>query len=165
MNMTGVHMTLPESQKVESSNDMDLLLRSSRRALVVVLFAILLLGATVVGMAFWPSSLLAEWPGRMPWLFPILMVFAVMALRASLGGRRWDSHSPEVRVMLHDEFRRANLSRAQRAALIAVLIAQAPLGLLFVHLPARQAVMGMAGTTITLGMAILITLFLFFDRG
>lgn len=158
-------MTSPEPQSTKSATDqMELFLRFSRRGLVVVLLAILLLGATVLGMAFWPNSALAEWPARMPWLFPILIVIAVVALRTSLRGRRWDSGSPEVKVIQQDEFRRANLSRAQRAAFVVVLVAQAPLGLLLVHLPTPQALTAMAGTTVTLGMATLITLFLFFNR-
>ena len=67
-------------------------------------------------------------------------------------------------MIRQDEFRRVNLSRAQRAALIGVLILQIPLGLLFSHLPAMRAVIAMGVTTITLGMATVITLFLFFDR-
>lgn len=52
-----------------------------------------------------------------------------------LRGRAWDPNSREVKKLQQDEFRRINLSRAQRAALIVVLVLQIPIGLLFAHLP------------------------------
>ncbi len=100
----------------------------------------------------------------MPWLLPVLIVITGVAGRLLMRGRAWDPNSPEVKKIQQYEFRRKNLSRAQRAALIVVLVLQIPLGLLFVHLPAMRAVMAMGITTITLAMATLITLFLFFDR-
>jgi hypothetical protein len=158
-------MTLPESQKSESSHDeTDLLLRASRRGLFIVLFMILALGATVLGRALWPNSGLATWPVRLPWLLPFLVVITAVAGRILMRGRTWDPKGSEMKKLQHDEFRQMNLSRAQRAALIAVLFLQIPLGLLFGHLPAMRAVMAMGTTTITLAMATLITLFLFFDR-
>jgi len=53
---------------------------------------------------------------------------------------------------------------AMRVAFIVVLIAQIPIGLLVAHLPSLRAVMAMAISTLTLGMATLIALFLFFSR-
>jgi hypothetical protein len=82
-------------------------------------------------------------------------------------GRRWDPPSPEAKAILNDELRQTSLNRASRAALIVVLIAQLPLGLVFgmlAQLPAARTAMAMAEATITLGMATLISLFLFFDR-
>lgn len=158
-------MTLPEPQRSAVSHDeMDLLLRASRRALATVLFMILAFGATVLGRTLWPDSVLAMWPSRLPWLLPVLTVLAVVAMRSMLHGRVWDPNSREVKMLQQDEFRRANLSRAQRATLIIVLVLQIPLGLLFAHLPATRAVTAMGLTTIMLGMVVLIALFLFFDR-
>ena len=166
MKTTGVYnMTLPEPRESEFLHDeTDLLLRASRRALFIVLFMILALGATVLGRALWPNSALATWPVLLPWLLPVLIVITGVAGRLLMRGRAWDAKSAEVKKIQQDEYRRMNLSRAQRAALIVVLVLQIPLGLLFVHLPATRAVMAMGVTTITLAMATLITLFLFFDR-
>lgn len=158
-------MNLPEPQNTESSQDrMELFLRASRRALFIVLLMILALGATVLGRALWPDSALATWPVRLPWLLPVPIVITGVAGRLLMRGRAWDPDGLEVKKIQQDEFRRMNLSRAQRAALIAVLGLQIPLGLLFAHLPAMRAVMAMGVATITLGMTTLITLFLFFDR-
>lgn len=158
-------MTLPEPQKKESFQDKtDLLLRASRRALFIILLMILALGATVLGRALWPDSVLATWPVRLPWLLPLLVVIMGVAGRLLMRGRTWDPNGLEMKKIQHDEFRHMNLSRAQRAALIAVLVLQVPLGLLFAHLPGMRAVMAMGVTTITLAMVLLIALFLFFDR-
>jgi hypothetical protein len=158
-------MTLPEPQKRESSQDeTDLLLRASRRALFLVLLLILALGATVLGRALWPDSVLATWPVRFPWLLPVLVVIMGVAGRLLMRGRTWDPKGLEMKKIQHDEFRQMNLSRAQQAALITVLVLQIPLGLLFAHLPGMRAVMAMGAATITLAMALLIALFLFFDR-
>jgi hypothetical protein len=166
MNTTGVSdMSLPEPHKSESSNnETDLLLCASRRALFIVLLMILALGATVLGRALWPESALATWPVRLPWLLPVLVVILGVAGRLLMRGRTWDPDGIEMKKVQQDEFRRMNISRAQRAALIAVLVLQIPLGMLFARLPAMRAVMAMGITTITLGMSILIALFLFFDR-
>ena len=158
-------MTRPEPQARESTHDeTDLLLRASRRALVIVLFMVLTFGATVIGRSVWPDSTLAMWPARLPWLLPVLTVLALVTMRSFLHERVWDPKSREVKMLQQDEFRRTNLSRAQRGALIFVLVIQIPLGLLFAHLPAMRAVMAMGTTTITFGMVILIALFLLFDR-
>ena len=159
-------MNAPQQDDSQPSADQtELFLRVSRRGLLTVLITILLLGGTMLGTALWPSSVLASWPSRLPWLLPLVMIFALIGLHAPLRGRRWDPASPEVKAIIEDEFRRANMARAQRAAFMVVLIAQVPLALLLTRLPAMQAVLAMAVATITLGMVILIALFLFFDRG
>jgi hypothetical protein len=158
-------MTLPEPKKAKSTLDeMDQLLRASRRALLIVLFMVLTLGATVLGRALWPESILATWPMRLPWLLPFFVVMLGVAGRLLMRGRTWDSKGLGMKKIQHDEFRQLNLARAQRAALITALVLQLPLGLLFAHLPGMRAVMAMGVTTITLAIATLIASFLFFDR-
>lgn len=58
MNTIGVsHMTLPESNKSESSHDeTDLLLRASRRAHFIVLVMILALGQPFLGEHYGPTA-------------------------------------------------------------------------------------------------------------
>jgi len=157
-------MTLSTPHSTEMSNEhIDLILRFSRRGLFILLLTFLWLGATVVGIAFWPNSVLAKWPAVVPWLFPVVMVLVMFALRIPLRGR-WPSRSHKLKLILDDEFRRSNLARAQGAAFAVVVAAQVPLALLVLHLPARQAVIGMAGTTMSLGLVTLTALFLIFDR-
>jgi FtsH-binding integral membrane protein len=166
MNTTGVAlMTSPDPQSnARPEPTIEALARFSRRSLFAVLVMILVLGATAIAMAVAPESMFARWPGVMPWLIPMFTIFAAVVLRTSGGGRLWNPASREVKAVLEDEFRQANLARAQRATLIVVLAAQIPLALLFTSLPASQALMALAISTITLGMATLITLFLLFDR-
>ena len=63
-----------------------------------------------------------------------------------------------------DEWRRANVARATRASLIIVLILQFPIAVLLRSLPTMRAVMAMAASTVTLGAALFVALFLFLDR-
>jgi signal transduction histidine kinase len=140
------------------------LLRVNRRALAVLSLLTVFLGATAVAMALWPDIWLGQWPLRFPLLFPIAVLLAFFCLRFFGGGRDFRSDAAEVKVVLNDDFRRANLLRAQRIALGLILIAQVPLGLLFMHVQTTRAVIGMGGTTIAFGVSAVILLFLFFDR-
>lgn len=142
----------------------EMLLRVNRRALGVVLLLIVFLGGTAMAMALWPDTWLGEWPLRFPLLFPIAVVMAFFCLRFFGGGRDFRADAAEVKVVLNDDFRQANLARAQRIALVLILIAQVPLGLLFMRVQTTRAVIGMGGTTIALGVSAVILLFLFFDR-
>jgi hypothetical protein len=155
---------IAQATNTEGGGRVEMFLRTSRRALGVVLLLVFFLEATVIAMAFWPATWLAEWPMRFPLAFPILVWLAFMALRLTRDGRELRANAPEAKVVLNDEFRQANLLRAQRWAFILVLIAQLPLGLLFMRVPVARAVLGMGGTTIALGMSAVILLFLFFDR-
>ncbi len=142
----------------------EMLLRMNRRALAVLSLLIVFLGATAMAMALWPDTPLAEWPLRFPLLFPIAVLVAFFSLRFFGGGREFRADAAEVKVILNDDFRRANLLRAQRIALVLILIAQVPLGVLFMRVQPTRAVIGMGGTTIALGVSAVILLFLFFDR-
>jgi hypothetical protein len=98
-------------------------------------------------------------------LLPIAIAIGVVTLqRTTLRGDRWDPKSPEVQAVLQDEWRRASMDRAIRVAFFVILIAQIPIGLLVAPLPSLRAVMAMATTTLTLGMATFLALFLFFSR-
>lgn len=140
----------------------ELLLRSSRRALFVVLIMIIGAAATLLAHALRPGTLLADWPSRGPWLIPVMIaMFAAMA--GTFGPRR--PAEAEMRILLEDEFRKTNLARAQRVALIVVLLFQAPLAIVLSGLTTVAAVSAMAEATIAMGMVSLIASFLFFDRG
>jgi len=141
-----------------------MLLRVNRRALAVILLLNVFLGATVMALALWPDTWLGQWPLRFPLLFPIAVLLAFSWLRFLGGGRNFRPDAAEVTVVLNDDLRRANLLRAQRIALVLILSAQVPLGLLFMRVPTTRAVIGMGGTTIALGVSAVLLLFLFFDR-
>jgi drug/metabolite transporter (DMT)-like permease len=97
------------------------------------------------------------------WIRPTMVALFVI-LNAPLQRRQLRPDSPEVRAMLEDEFRHANLARAQRLALIVVLVAQVPLAILVSGLATEPAVTVMAVASVTLAMTTLIASFLFFDR-
>lgn len=139
-------------------------LRFTRGSMVLTLVVILVLGAWCLAMAFAADGG-APWGSRLGWILPIGMPIAFGILqRTTLRGERWDPKAPEARVILRDEWRRANMDRAMRVALIVVLVAQVPLGLAFTQIPTLRALMAMAAATTTLGMATVIACFLYFDR-
>ena len=137
-------------------------LRFSRRRMTVLLLLVLAVGGVCVAMAFRPAS--PTWPRAILPLW-IVAVVLVVGLQQTLGGDRWDSRTPEARAIAGDEWRRSNMDRARRVAFVVVLGAQLPLGLLLTMLlEPLQAVMAMAAATVTLGVATLLALFLYFDR-
>ena len=98
----------------------------------------------------------------MPWLLPVAI--SIIFAATSMGRGRLNPKSPELQIVLGDEWRQVNLTRAMRIAFFVVLIAQVPQAFLFLQLPVLRAVMGMAVATITEAMTSFITLFLIFDR-
>ena len=136
-------------------------LRFSRRSMLVTLAFVLVAGAASVAMAISPEA--PAWPAARRPLQLLVIVLALWVFR-TLGGERWDPKAPEARAIAADEWRRSNMDRARRAALAVVLAAQLPLALVLTFLPPSQAVMAMAATTITLGLATTLALFLYFDR-
>ena len=141
----------------------EMLLRSSRRSLTIVLALVLLMAATVIAHVLRPGSLLADWASRMPWLLPVAIAGLFVFFIARLP-RPFRPDHPDVKRILNDEFRQANLARAQRAALVTVLVAQIPLAVLVSGLTVTSAVTIMAVATGTVAMTTLITSFLYFDR-
>ena len=142
-------------------------LRFNRRGLIAALAILLICAATLVAHALRPGSLLSDWPSKAPWLIPVAITFifttSVLVARVRTG-------SPEeakalIKMVAEDEFRQANVARAQRVALAVVIAAQAPLtALALSRLSTAAAVTVMAVTTATLGVATLIVSFLVFDR-
>jgi hypothetical protein len=148
-------------------NSLDVFQQFSRRSMIAVLFVVAILGGTGLALILSPEGAVARSSARAAWLIPLVIVFVVVVVQASLRKRRWDPASPEVKAIMQDEWRRLNLDRASRYALIVVLAAQWPLGVLvgFVSgLPAVRAAMAMATASITLGLITFLMLFLLFDR-
>jgi hypothetical protein len=146
----------------------EVFVRFHRRNLIAVLVITLVLGAVGLALALSPPGAAGDLRNLPLWMLPIL-IFIFSRLLMMVGGRRIDPRSPEVQAAIQDEWRRTNMFRAARVALIVVLIGQCPLGLAFAFLtqarldPAHVAG-GMAASTIVLGIVTTIILFLYFDR-
>lgn len=148
------------SDRVERS------LRTNRRALIVVLIGWLIAAVTLIAHALRPGSLLSDWPSKAPWLIPVAIVLYVAVNAVTRRGSASAAEAKNVvEAVLEDEYRQANLARAQRVAFLAVLLAQIPLAALSLSsLTMQAAVTVMAVSTVTLGMTALIVSFLVFDR-
>ena len=150
-----------------ADNSSELLVRFSRRSMAALLVIVPGFGVMALAMTLWPEGPASRLMAQAAWVYPIAIVFLGAALRATLRGKSWDPRSPEAKAILNDELRQDSMNRSARAALIAVLVAQLPLALLFGTLPQASAIrtaLAMAEASITLGMAIFIALFLFLDR-
>ncbi len=147
--------------------DSELLVRFSRRSMAAMLVIVPGLGAMALAMTLWPEGAASRFMAQAAWVYPIAIVLLGAALRATLRGKSWDPRSPETKAILNDELRQNSMNRSSRVALIAVLVAQLPLSLLFGTLAqasTTRTALAMAEATITLGMATFIALFLFLDR-
>jgi len=133
--------------------------------MIALLVVVVVLGATALSLMLSPAGAVRSPANLVWWLLPVAIALLV-AVPMSLRRRRWAPDAPEVKAAMHDEWRRTNRDRASRSALIVVLIAQWPLGLIFgfLTLPAPRVAFAMAAATITLGLATWIMLFLNFDR-
>lgn len=134
--------------------------------MAILLVIILLLGATGIALTISPEGAVARSSARAAWFIPIAIAI-IAGVQTSFGRRRWDPKSEEVKLILEDEWRRTNMARATRAALVTVLVAQTPLAWTFgflTQLPPPRLAFAMAISTITLGLATVLALFLIFDR-
>ena len=150
-----------------ADNSSELLVRFSRRSMAALLVIVPGLGAMALAMTLWPEGAASRFMAQAAWVYPIAIVFLAAALRATLRGKSWDPRSADAKAILNDELRQHSMNRSSRAALIAVLVAQLPLALLFGTLPQASVIrtaLAMAEATIILGTATFIALFLFLDR-
>lgn len=138
--------------------------RFSRRSLVATFFIVLVFGAIGIALVFFPYG---TWQKTISWMAPVAVVMTAAMLRATLRGQRWDPRSAEVRAVLEDEWRRANMARATRVALFISVLAQWPAALTLGYctdLPPARIAIAMAVLTTTLAVGSLTALFLIFDR-
>jgi putative flippase GtrA len=143
----------------------ELFLRFSRRSMIALFAIVLLLGAAALALMLSPS----HEAFRVVSLAAVAAIGVVLMIvvRMAFQRRRWAEDAPEVKAVVYDDWRRTNMNRASRAALIVALTAQYPLALIFgfaMRLPAPVGAMAMMAATITIGLATLTGLFLFFDR-
>jgi len=139
-------------------------LRYSQRNMVALLVLTVVVGALCLAMAFRVDAA-PRWLVQGGALIGVAAAIGLGALKSvTLRGTRWDPKSPEVQAVMRDEWRRTNMDRAMRVAFVVVLTAQIPIALLVASLPSLRATMAMAVTTLTLGLATLIALYLFLSR-
>ena len=141
----------------------ELFLRFYRWNMIVLFVLVVLCGTTLISSAVWPDSAIAHWLGRAPW-YLVVAPLIVGGQQAWLRKHRLSRAGSEAKAIFGDEWRRANVARATRASLIIVLILQFPIAVLLRSLPTMRAVMAMAASTVTLGAALFVSLFLIFDR-
>jgi len=144
----------------------EVFLRFSRRSLFAMLIVVTVLGATALSLMLAPPGAIGRASNLGWWLLPVV-VAAVIAVAISVQSRRWNADAPEVQIVMEDELRRANMLRASRLTLIAMLAIQWPMALAYSRitwLPGERMAMIMATSTITLGLMTLLVLFLIFDR-
>jgi uncharacterized membrane protein len=143
----------------------ELFLRFNQRSMAGLLVIVLLLGGSGLSLMLSPSHEVFRVASRVA--LAVVAIVLMVALPMSIWRRRWAADSPEVKVVVGDEWRRTNMDRASRAAFIVVLSVQYPLVLIFgffMRLPAPRGAMAMMASTVTLGLATLLALFLYFDR-
>ena len=163
-------MTNVSNLRSGSEDRSEIFVRFHRRSLIGLLVITLVLGAVGLALALSPAGAVAPLGTVLPWMLPLLIIiFSRLILVMTVDGRRIDPKSPELQVAIADEGRRNNMLRAARIALIVVLVAQWPLGLAFgfltvPHLDPVHVASAMAVSTMVLGIATTIILFLYFDR-
>src|SRR5436305_7239526 len=116
--------TADSNQQTHSEDRSEIFVRFHRRNLIGVMVIALVLGAISLELALSPKG-----AGGIPvpaWMLPIL-IFGFARLLMTVDGRRINPQSPEVQAAIHDEWRRTNMFRAARIALIVVLLGQCPL--------------------------------------
>ena len=144
----------------------EVFLQFSRKSLTAMLVVVVVLGGTALSLMLAPQGAIGRASNLVWWLIPVV-VAAAIAVAVGMRGRRWPANAREVQIVMEDELRRANMLRASRATLIAVLALQWPMAMAFSMirwLPGERMAMVMATSTITIGLALLIALFLAFDR-
>ena len=153
-----------EKPETTAAENAELYLRFQRRSLSILLVLIVLAGAFLLVTALHPNATLLGWVERAPFFFPMLIIVGVSAQQALMRKHRIALDSPEFKALMSDEWRRQSMDRATRGALVTALVAQLALPFLFGGLSTTRALWAMAATTVTLGLATQIALFLFFDR-
>lgn len=135
------------------------------REFVSLMVVILLIVALVsIAMAINGSG---AWVGRLHDLQVIIPMFVIfIAAWAQIRRRKLGLEAKQSawQAMFEDEFRRQNMSKACRAALIFVLVLQMPLGFILDKWLPSVGMVFMGYLTLLLGVITFLTLFLFFGR-
>ena len=94
-----------------------------------------------------------------------LFVTALLAVPfVTLRGRAWRRSAPEAQLIFRDEWTRRNRNRAFRTGFAVVMWAQLPLAFLMNRLASEPSFSGMAGLSMTLGLAAFFATYLYLGR-
>lgn len=145
-------------------NDSDTLVQYSHRALWTALALLLALAAWAIAVNLFPASAAAGMAAKAALLLPLAIVIAIAVLRRSLRGLSGDPASPAMKAVLRDELRQQSMQRACRNGLLAVLLAQPLLALLFAVAALPQPVLLMATLTVLTGVVTVLASVLKYDR-
>ena len=144
-----------------SSEDLN---RYARRGLIVALLLILLLGSSAALVNFSPDSAAARRTGQLLMLLPLLLVFAIVWVRAALPRGQRRVSAVQIRQMVQDELRHDSLRKAFRLSLVGVLVCQPLFGVALTMVPITSAALVMAAATVMVGATLFFVTLLLCDR-
>ena len=155
-----------ESPVIHHNSDerSDRLVRHERRGLWLCLLVIVLLGvvALLAGMSSDPAK--TRYAERLMTLIPIVIIFGAIWVNRLQSGTKPAQIKQQQRAMLNDELRLVASQHAFRAGFLSMLGAQALFCLLSFVMTLSWSAGLLAATTVTLGTAVFIGVFLFYDR-
>jgi lysylphosphatidylglycerol synthetase-like protein (DUF2156 family) len=142
----------------------DRLVRHERRGLWLCLLVIVLLGvvALLAGMSSDPAKM--RYAERLMTLIPLVIIFGAIWVNRLQQGAKPAELKEQQRAMLNDELRLVASQHAFRAGFLSMLGAQALFCLLSFVVTLSWSAGLLAATTVTLGTAVFIGVFLFYDR-
>jgi hypothetical protein len=140
----------------------DKIIQNIRLRLWATMLLVAMLGAIGTLLAIAPDSEAATMANKLLRLMPLFIIIGVAACwgktQATPVGRA------QLQALLNDELRQLSLSRAFRNGFFAMMIVQAPLGLLTGVAAADAAAPLMACLTVTSGLLVALASVLWYDR-
>lgn len=144
-------------------NETEELARGARRTLWLVLLLVLLLGAWAVAGVGLAGAGAAAFATRMPIVLPVIIIFAVVALKPKKGVNM-DPAGPAMKAMLNDELREAGLNLACRNGFLSVLMVQPVLAFAPTWVAVTHPAALMACLTVVTGVVVALATMLYYDR-
>lgn len=142
----------------------DHLNRYARRGLIAALVLTLLLGGCAALINLEPRGVLAHRAGQLLVLLPLIIIFAIVWVRAALPRGQRRISNDQIRSVMQDELRQDSLHKAFRVALVDLLLSQPLFGIALTLLPVAGAPLLMAAATVIVGTALFFATLLLCDR-
>jgi hypothetical protein len=149
---------------IAASDNLEHLVHVSRRSLWVALGFILLCGGAGLVLLVLPDAQAARMAKNLMMMLPLVIVFAIAALRMTAKGVSMNPSNPALQAIRNDELRQASLHRAYRNGFFALLTAQPLLAVLLTVLPGAYPVAVMAGAGSMAGAVVFLASLLYYDR-